>query len=81
MFLCEFKICLVYRWSSRTSRAKQRNSALKNKQTSKIIVSPGVDGRWGPGIKQIRLLELKIDEQMGKEIKTTDAVGKALVSE
>jgi hypothetical protein len=29
--LCEFKVSLVYRVSSRTARATQRDSALKNK--------------------------------------------------
>ena len=33
--LCEFKTSLVYRTSSRIDRARQRDSASKNKQTNK----------------------------------------------
>jgi hypothetical protein len=34
-WISEFKASLVYRVSSRTARATQRNTVLKNKQTNK----------------------------------------------
>ena len=37
--MSEFEASLVYRVSSRTARATQRNSVLENKQTKKISVS------------------------------------------
>jgi hypothetical protein len=33
----EFEACLVYRVSSRTARATQRNPVSKNKQTKKFV--------------------------------------------
>jgi hypothetical protein len=36
--LCEFKVSLVYRMSSRTARATHRNSLSQNKQTNKNTV-------------------------------------------
>jgi hypothetical protein len=36
--LCEFEASLVYRMSSRTARATQKNPVLKNKQTNKIYM-------------------------------------------
>ena len=42
--LCEFEASLVYRGSSRTARATQRNPVLKNKQKTKksVMVSVSV---------------------------------------
>ena len=40
MGLCEFEASLVYRASSRTVRATQRNPVSKNKQTKKTKPQP-----------------------------------------
>jgi hypothetical protein len=36
--LCEFEVSLVYRMSSRTARATQRNSVLKTKQQQQKVI-------------------------------------------
>ena len=45
--LCKFEARLVYRVSSRTARATQRNAVLKNKHTNKKETKQEVGDRQG----------------------------------